>query len=219
MSIDQTIKVIGCKEWCEDSEFRSSCRCFQFRLKTEDSINAWVSHLKSWCFREGKQWEIGKSRWIISFEWIIIYCGAHSTVLFSPHFINPGNLAPPKTYWNPYSYFDHLQWPWEKMTQDNWYDSRLPLTADPAMTMEWTRNCVILMLCLYSLQKVFYLCVVIRSHVFFFSWPWWTEAESYRHIYTGLLMRFPLTPDEPRHCQFLALRSAAVCTTWLKHFF
>lgn len=35
----------------------------------------------------------------------------------------------------------------------------------------------------------------------------------------GLLMHFPLTPDEPRHCQFLALRSAAVCTTWLKHFF
>lgn len=83
-----------------------------------------------------------------------------------PHFINPGNFAPPKTYWNPYSYFDHLQWPWEKMTQDNWYDSRLPLTADPAMTMEWTRNYVILMLCLYSLQKVFYLCVVIRSHIF-----------------------------------------------------
>lgn len=140
----------------------------------EDSVNAWVSRLKSWCLREGKQWEIGKSRWIISFEWIIIYCGAHFTAPPSsplrphppPHFINPGNLAPPKTYWNPYSYFDHLQWPWEKMTQDNWYDSRLPLTADPAMTMEWTRNYVILMLCLYSLQKVFYLCVVIRSHIF-----------------------------------------------------
>lgn len=46
-----------------------------------------------------------------------------------------------------------------------------------------------------------------------------TQTQHYTHTYTGLLMRFPLTPDEPRHCQFLALRSAAVCTTWLKHFF
>ena len=41
--------------------------------------------------REGKQWEIGKGRWIISSEWIIIYCGVHSTVLSSP----PGLSAAP----------------------------------------------------------------------------------------------------------------------------
>lgn len=106
-----------------------------------------------------------------------------------------------------------------KMTQDNWYDSRLPSTADPAMTMEWTRNCIILMLCLYFSTEVLLSLCSHKEPRFFFSWARWTEAQSYRHIRTGLLMRFPLTPDEPRHCQFLALRSAAVCTTWLKHFF
>lgn len=50
----------------------------------KDSINAWISHLRNWSLREGKQWEIGKGRWIISSEWIIIYCGVHSTVLSSP---------------------------------------------------------------------------------------------------------------------------------------
>lgn len=60
----------------------------------KDSINAWISHLRNWSLREGKQWEIGKGRWIISSEWIIISCGVHSTVLSSPQGLSTAPLLP-----------------------------------------------------------------------------------------------------------------------------
>lgn len=44
-------------------------------------------------WREGKQWEIGTGRWIITSEWIIIYCGVHSTVLSSPRSPPPCSTA------------------------------------------------------------------------------------------------------------------------------
>lgn len=60
----------------------------------KDSINAYISHLRNWSLREGKQWEIGKGRWIINSEWIIIYRGVHSTVLSSLLTLSTAPLLP-----------------------------------------------------------------------------------------------------------------------------
>lgn len=59
-------------------------------------VKYWISHLKYWSLQEGKQWEIGKGRWIISSGWIIIYCGVHSTVLCSPPGLNSTPSLPKK---------------------------------------------------------------------------------------------------------------------------
>lgn len=100
---------------------------------------------------------------------------------------------------NLYSYFNHLQQPWKKHKR---HKTTGRIQGRCGSLCLWGNLTLV-----SSTRESLHVCIGRGL-----------PAHTDPHMHPGLLTRFALTPDEPRHCQFLALRFCSCLHNLIKTF-